>query len=112
MPLVELAILAGLVLVVVGFVSGGDTGAVLVTGGVVLVAVASLELAIREHFSGYRSHSALLAAVIGVGLMAGTFLVGLPQVVAIAIGLAAGALSFAALRRSFQAKAGGMSWRA
>lgn len=111
-PLVELAILAGLVLVVVGFVVGGDAGVVLVTGGIVLVAVASLELAIREHFSGYRSHSALLAAVVAVGLMAGTALAGLPQVAAIALGVLAGGASFFALRRTFTAKSGGLTWRA
>src|SRR5689334_13261897 len=53
-PLVELAILAGLVLVVVGFVVRGRSGGTLVAGGIGLVAIASLELAIREHFAGYR----------------------------------------------------------
>ena len=111
-PLVELAILAGLILIVAGFVTGGEAGVVLATGGIILVAIASLELAIREHFSGYRSHSALLGAVVGVGLMAGVYLAGLPQAVAVAIGLVAGGLSFAALRRTFQARSGGLSWRA
>jgi hypothetical protein len=111
-PLVELAILSGIVLLVVGFVVGGDGGAILAIGGIVLVAIASLELAIREHFSGYRSHSALLAAVVAVGLMAGIALAGLPRVAAIAVGLAAGLLSFFALRRTFQTKSGGLAWRA
>ena len=112
MPLVELAIFAGLVLVVLGFVLGGDSGVVLVFGGVALVAIASLELTIREHFSGYRSHSALLAAVVAVGLMAGLAFTGLPQVVVVLIGVLAGGLAFFGLRRTFQAKAGGLSWRA
>jgi hypothetical protein len=111
-PLVELAILSGIVLLVAGFVVGGSSGGVLVIGGILVVAVASLELSIREHFHGYRSHSALLAGVVAVGLMAGLFLAGLPQIAAIAVGLVAGGLSFVALRRTFQAKSGGLSWRA
>ena len=39
----------------------------LLFGGLALVSVAALELAIREHFAGYRSHTTLLAAVVGVG---------------------------------------------
>jgi predicted PurR-regulated permease PerM len=85
---------------------------VLVTGGVALVGIAALELSIREHFSGYRSHSGLLAAVVAVGLMAGLALAGLPQVAAIAVGVVAGVLSFVALRRTFQSKSGGLAWRA
>src|SRR3954449_8487375 len=59
-PLVELCILVGLALMVTGFVSGGNRGGLFVVCGVGLVGVASLELAIREHFAGYRSHSSLL----------------------------------------------------
>src|SRR3954451_11226846 len=61
-PLVELCILGGLVLMVVGFVKGGNRGGLFAVCGVALVGVASLELAIREHFAGYRSHTSLLAA--------------------------------------------------
>src|SRR3954466_16288192 len=59
-PLVELCILGGLELMVVGFIHGGNRGGLIVVCGIALVAVASLELAIREHFAGYRSHSSLL----------------------------------------------------
>jgi hypothetical protein len=112
LPLVELAIFAGLVLVVLGFVVGGRAGFVLAAGGLILVALASLELTIREHFSGYRSHSALLAAVVAVGLMAGLAFTGLPHVAVVLAGVLAGGLAFFGLRRTFQAKAGGLSWRA
>src|SRR5436309_6315732 len=57
-PLVELCILGGLVLMIVGFVR---KDALFVVCGIALVGVASLELTIREHFAGYRSHSSLLA---------------------------------------------------
>src|SRR3954467_3699667 len=60
-PLVELCILFGLVLVVWGFVGGGDRRGALLGCGFALVSLAALELSLREHFSGFRSHSTLLA---------------------------------------------------
>src|SRR3954466_6696695 len=68
-PLVELCILGGLVLMVVGFAKGGNRGGVVAICGIALVGVPSLELAIREPFAGYRSHTTLLAAAAGVGTM-------------------------------------------
>src|ERR671934_2533269 len=70
-PLVELCILIGLVLMVTGFLSGGNRGGLFVVCGVGLVGVASLELAIREHFAGYRSHTSLLALAAAIATMAG-----------------------------------------
>src|SRR3954453_13797412 len=66
-PLVELCIFIGLVLLVVGFAT---KHALFVLCGVGLVGIASLELAIREHFTGYRSHSSLLALAAAVATMA------------------------------------------
>src|SRR4051794_33720123 len=65
-PLVELTILAGIILIVLAVVIGGDSRPVLLFGGLALVTVASLELAIREHLAGYRSHSSLLAGLVAV----------------------------------------------
>jgi hypothetical protein len=112
-PLVELCILIGLALMVTGFVSGGNRGGLLVVCGVGLVGVASLELAIREHFAGYRSHSSLLAlaaaiatlAVLGIG-------VGVARVVAIGVAAVVFAAAFVALRAAFRRRTGGMSFRA
>ena len=112
MPLVELAILCGLILIVAGFVTGGSAGGILVTGGIVLVGLASLELAVREHVSGYRSHSALLAGAAAVALAALGYLVGLPQIAILLVAAVVGIGAFAALRGMFQRKAGGLSWRA
>src|SRR3954447_22582147 len=56
-PLVELCILLGLILVVWGFAGGGDRKGALLGCGFALVSLAGLELAIREHFAGFRSHS-------------------------------------------------------
>jgi hypothetical protein len=60
LPVSELAILAGIVGAVVGFFNGG--GAPLVVG-LVVCALGVVEVTAREHFSGYRSHTVLLAAI-------------------------------------------------
>jgi hypothetical protein len=63
-PVSEIAILAGLVGAVVGFIRGG--GPVLIVG-IVVMALGVLEICGREHFSGYRSHTTLLAAIPSLG---------------------------------------------
>ena len=75
-PLSELAIFTGAVAVVVGLVrlhNHHPVGAVLVVGVIVCV-LGVAEVTAREHFSGYRSHTTLLAALpavaIGVALIA------------------------------------------
>src|SRR3954463_14591925 len=69
-PLVELAILVGLVLFVMGFFAGGDRARVLLLAGLGLITLATLELSVREHFAGYRSHSSLLSGALAVGVLA------------------------------------------
>ncbi len=58
-PVSEIAIFIGGVGTVVGFIQGG--GPALIAGLVVML-LGVLEVTIREHFSGFRSHSSLLAA--------------------------------------------------
>jgi len=60
LPVSELAILAGAVALVVGVIHQG--GAAL-AGGLILCLLGVTEVTAREHFSGYRSHTVLLAAV-------------------------------------------------
>ncbi len=71
LPVSELAIFAGLVGVLVGVFGGNATA--LVTG-IIVCALGVVEVTAREHFSGYRSHSSLLAAIpavaLGLGLVA------------------------------------------
>ncbi len=59
-PASEIAILAGLVGVAVGLFNGGGPALYV---GIVAVALGVLELTAREHLSGFRSHTTLLAAV-------------------------------------------------
>ena len=57
-PLQELAVLVALVMLGIGLFSGNP---VAIAVGVVLGCLAGLELSLREHLAGYRSHTTLIA---------------------------------------------------
>lgn len=61
-PVSELAILGGIVVLVVGL-SRGAGGFSTAVFGVLLCAVGSFEVAVREHLTGFRSHALVLALV-------------------------------------------------
>ena len=108
-PLTQITVLAGLVLLVFGFVTGGIVP--LVTG-LLLGSAGGLELSIREHFAGYRSHTTLLAAVaLMVTLGVTYFLVGLVLWVCFVIGLTVFGACFMLFRRAFRTASGGLSYR-
>lgn len=116
-PLTELAVLVGLVMLVLGFFAGGSRAPLLVAVGISLAALGGLELAIREHFAGYRSHSGLLAmacAVLSAGLGFAVGIAAFGSVVAV-IPVAIGAIvfvpAFMALRNAFKRASGGLSFR-
>lgn len=69
-PLVELVVLVALVMLVVGFAVRGERGAVMIAVGLALGALAGLELSIREHLAGYRSHTLLLSGAPAVAVLA------------------------------------------
>ena len=61
-PLVELAVLAGIVLLVLGLLDyGSDRGRAMLVCGMLLGSLGGLDTALREHFAGYRSHTTVLA---------------------------------------------------
>jgi hypothetical protein len=64
-PVSEVAILAGAVALLVGWLN--RSGVTLVVGALVC-ALGVVEVTGREHFSGYRSHSTLLAGVVAVAV--------------------------------------------
>ncbi|HEX8204504.1 MAG TPA: hypothetical protein VF587_00445 [Solirubrobacteraceae bacterium] len=114
-PLVELSILAGLVLIVVGVVTqkeGGEVRTTFIFGGLALISLASLELAIREHFAGYRSHTMLLAGAVAVLVGVPLWFTTMPGEVILGIAALVGIVAFRALRSAFERRAEGMSWRA
>lgn len=108
-PLAELVILAGIVALAIGVVGGNPTA---IGVGVVCAGLGGLEVAVREHLAGYRSHSTLLAGTVFV-LTVGCLFYLADQILAVALG--AGAVAFAVAfylaRRAFQRASGGLSFR-
>jgi uncharacterized integral membrane protein len=102
-------VLAGIVVLVIGIV-GRDPTALGV--GVVLAGLGGLEVSVREHFAGYRSHTTLLAGTVFVLITGGLFyLAGLILAICLGIGAVAFLAAFFALRRAFQRASGGLSFR-
>jgi len=68
-PLTEILLGLGLVLFAVGMLSGGGPrSTTLITIGVAILALTVVELCVREHLAGFRSHSLLLAILLVAGL--------------------------------------------
>jgi hypothetical protein len=60
-PLTEIGMAAGLAIFVAGMLGDGRRATWLLSVAVLLLAVVVIELCLREHFAGYRSHTLLLA---------------------------------------------------
>jgi FtsH-binding integral membrane protein len=101
-------ILAGLGSLIAGFVVQGTRGRTLVLAGIVLGALGGLEVSIREHFAGYRSHTTLLSGAVAVAVLVGLAITvpSLRLPIAIAIALAAGLLTAWLLTKAFQRRSG------
>jgi hypothetical protein len=108
-PLAELAILAGIICLAIGILGGHPT---LIGVGVALAGIGGMEVAIREHFAGYRSHTTLLAGFVFV-VVVGALFYGADMILAYAlpIGAVCFALAFFLARRAFQRASGGLSFR-
>jgi hypothetical protein len=111
-PLVELVILLGLVLMLVGVFAGGDRQGPLIVGGVALAALAGLEQAIREHFAGFRSHTTLIAGAVGFACGAIVAVAGGTKGLVLIVAVAVFAGAFGILRRAFMHRTGGLGFRA
>lgn len=112
-PLVELVVLIGLILLITGFFVGEARGAVMIACGLTLASLAGLELSVREHLAGFKSHSTVLAgAVTVVAVALGYFL--LPAGL-FGLNLLIGALvfgiAFYAFRQLFKQRSGGLGFR-
>lgn len=108
-PLGELTTLAGIGLLIGGFVSRSPQ---LLAVGFALVCLAATELAAREHFTGFRSHSALLGLILAAVTAVVLVVAGAPRPVQIGAAVAAFAGGFFLLRRAFQRRSGGLGFRA
>ncbi len=112
-PLTEICIFLGLMVLGVAILRGGGSRGILLAFGLALVFIATLELALREHFAGFRSHSALLAGLCAM-LAAVPVAVFVKPSKAVVL-IVAAVVFFAAFllfRDQFRRRAGGMSWRA
>jgi len=80
--------------------------------GLALGSLAGLELAIREHFAGYRSHTLVLAAAVGVPVFGVLFVVTpVPTPICISAGLLAFGGSAWLFTQAFSRRSGGALFR-
>ncbi len=104
-PLVELCVLIGLVLLILGLILwDDDAGRVMLVCGMALASLGGLDTALREHFGGFSSHALMLAALPAVVFAGVLFFASVPWV---AIPLSAAvvfAAAYTALRRAFRAR--------
>lgn len=111
-PLSELVIFVAIVLLLGGFFTGPPQGAVMLGAGLVLGSLAGLELAVREHFAGYRSHTILLAGLAGVATLAVLVtLTGLHPAACVAAGAAVFGVLVWVLANAFRDRSGGSYFR-
>lgn len=104
-----MVILAGIISLAIGVVGGYPT---LIGIGVVCAGLGGLEVAIREHFAGYRSHTTLLSGAAFVLTTAFVFYVANQILaVALAVGAIIFSIAFYLARRAFQRASGGLSYR-
>jgi hypothetical protein len=107
-PLVELVVLVAIAMLVGGVAVRGGRGAAMIAVGLVLGALAGIELSIREHFAGYRSHTLLLSGATGVALLVAlaSLTPSLQLPFALALALAAFAIAAWGLTRAFRRRSG------
>jgi hypothetical protein len=111
-PLTEIVIFIGVVLFAVGFFFPPPQGFVMIAVGLGLASLAGLELAIREHFAAYRSHTMLLSAGIGVPVFGALFLATkLSPAICVAAALLAFGSAAWLFASAFRRRSGGALYR-
>jgi hypothetical protein len=105
-PLVELAVLAGIVLLILGLLDyGSDRGRALLISGMLLGSLGGLDTALREHLAGYRSHTTVIASLPAVTTAAALYFAGVPWTVLVIAAVAVFASVFWWMRRVFMRRA-------
>jgi hypothetical protein len=115
-PLVEIVVLIALVLLVASFFVDSSRRAPMLLGGLALGSLAGLELSIREHFGGFRSHSALLAGAVAAAAITLTYFVTRgggagAAVVPVVVGGVVFMAAFWVFRQAFARRTGGVGFR-
>lgn len=103
----ELCVLSAIGLGIAGLIVGGRPGNVLLTGAVLMGSVAGLEVALREHLGGYRSHTLLLSATLAVATMALLFFAEVDRGTMVPIAAGVFAAAFLGWRALFKRRSGG-----
>jgi hypothetical protein len=111
-PLSEIVVAIGILLLIAGFFVSPPQGFVMIAVGLALGSLAGLELSVREHLAGFRSHTLLLSAAVGVPVFGALFLA---TKINPAVCVAAGAAAFGAaawmFTQLFRRQSGGALFR-
>lgn len=107
-PLIELCALSAIVLAVWGVLRHNG---VLLTGAALLGSVAGLEVAIREHVGGYRSHTLVLSGTAAVATLALLLFAGASRTAVLAIAPVVLLAGFVGFRQLFKRRSGGVGIR-
>ena len=114
-PLVELVVLVAVMMLLAGLLFfDGARGGVMIGVGLALGSLAGLELVVREHFAGYRSHTLVLAALpaaIALGLLFYLGPMGLAPLVRLGLAALVFGLAVVGLTAAFRRRSGGLSLR-
>jgi hypothetical protein len=113
-PLTELVVLLAIGLLIAAFVVRGERGRTMLAAGLLLGSLGGLEVSIREHFAGYRSHTTIFAAAAGVLTIVVVTLIVHPIKLWIVglIALAMFCLTFYLAREAFKRRSGGVGFKA
>src|ERR687886_760615 len=105
-PLVELSVLVGIVLLVLGVLNlDEDRGKVMLVMGMALGSLGGLDTALREHFAGYRSHTTIIAGLPAVVTAAALYFAKAPWPVLIVAAALVFAAVFTLARKAFMRRA-------
>jgi hypothetical protein len=112
-PLSELVILLGIALMTWGLFSWDSDGNLRFAAGLGLAALGGVELSLREHLAGYRSHSSVLAGVTAFLVVTVLALGPGPNRLwmLVLIGAAVFGFAFYGLREVFKRRSGGLGFR-
>ncbi|HEX3294098.1 MAG TPA: hypothetical protein VHR38_10225 [Solirubrobacterales bacterium] len=111
-PLSEIVVFIGILLLIAGFFVAPPQGFVMIAVGLGLGSLAGLELSIREHFAGFRSHTLVLSAAVAVPVF-GVLFLATDTATLICISVAAVAFGGSAwlFTQAFRRRSGGALFR-
>jgi hypothetical protein len=105
-PLVEICVLVGIVLLVLGALNlESDRGKLMLVLGMALGSLGGLDTALREHLAGYRSHTTVIASLPAVTTAALLYFARAPWPAVVLAAVAVFAAVFWWMRRVFMRRA-------